>query len=145
MQGRATWARLGMPTYIAVGATAPQLQDHHANHAHRRRPQVTLLPPAQPRDTRAMLGPRCLAAPARQCLRQVHAQVPLAARCQRRTYATPESKKIAKFPGTKGSDGKYMAIGVSPGFESDVQDVPEGVIKIFIRTLSDTEAQGRKK
>lgn len=43
------------------------------------------------------------------------------------------------------ADGKYVAVGVSPGFEDGVDDVPDGVIKVFIRELSDTEAQGKKK
>jgi cell cycle arrest protein BUB3 len=42
-------------------------------------------------------------------------------------------------------DGKFMAVGVSPGFEDGVDDVPDGVTKVFIRVLSSTEAQGKKK
>lgn len=43
------------------------------------------------------------------------------------------------------SDGKYVAMGVSPGFEDASDDVPDGAIKVFIRVLSDTEAKGKKK
>lgn len=43
------------------------------------------------------------------------------------------------------ADGKYVAVGVSPGFEDGIDDVPDGVVKVFIRSLSDTEAQGKKK
>jgi cell cycle arrest protein BUB3 len=42
-------------------------------------------------------------------------------------------------------NGKYVAVGVSPGFEDGQDDVPDGAIKVFIRELSDTEAQGKKK
>jgi cell cycle arrest protein BUB3 len=34
---------------------------------------------------------------------------------------------------------------VSPGFEDGVDDVPDGVIKVFIRELTASEAQGKKK
>jgi len=53
----------------------------------------------------------------------------------------PASVQTIAFSG----DGKYAAIGVSPGFEDAADDVPEGVIKVFIRELSETEAQGKKK
>ncbi|KAL1869771.1 mitotic spindle checkpoint protein Bub3 [Paecilomyces lecythidis] len=41
------------------------------------------------------------------------------------------------------SNGKYLAIAVSPGFEDGKEDVPEGVIKIFVRELGETEAKGK--
>jgi len=53
----------------------------------------------------------------------------------------PASVQTIAFSG----DGKFMAVGVSPGFEDGVDDVPEGVIKVFIRELTDTEAQPKKK
>lgn len=43
------------------------------------------------------------------------------------------------------NDGKFMAVGVSPGFEDGKDDVSEGVIKVIIRELSDTEVQPKKK
>jgi isocitrate dehydrogenase (NAD+) len=75
-----------------------------------------------------MIGPRCLAAPARQCLRQAQIRAPLAAQGQRRTYATPDSKRIAKFPGRKGSDGKYTITliegdGIGPEIAQSVKDI----------------------
>jgi cell cycle arrest protein BUB3 len=41
------------------------------------------------------------------------------------------------------SDGKYLAIGVSPGFEDGREDVAVGPVKIFVRELSETEAKGK--
>ncbi|KAF1919838.1 WD40-repeat-containing domain protein [Ampelomyces quisqualis] len=59
-------------------------------------------------------------------------------------------RQYQKFPASVqtidfSSDGKFVAVGVSPGFEDGVDDVPDGVIKVFIRELSATEAQGKKK
>ncbi|KAF2866254.1 WD40-repeat-containing domain protein [Massariosphaeria phaeospora] len=54
----------------------------------------------------------------------------------------PSSVQALAFSG----DGKYFAIGVSPGYEDGIDDVPEdGAIKVFIRELSSTEALGKKK
>jgi cell cycle arrest protein BUB3 len=53
----------------------------------------------------------------------------------------PASVQTIAFSG----DGKFMAVGVSPGFESGTDDVPDGVIKVFIRELTATEAQPKKK
>lgn len=41
------------------------------------------------------------------------------------------------------ADGKFVAMGVSPGFEDGSDDVPDGAIKVYIRELSDTEAKGK--
>ncbi|TVY55093.1 Mitotic checkpoint protein BUB3.2 [Lachnellula cervina] len=42
------------------------------------------------------------------------------------------------------SDGKYLAVGVCPGFENDQEDYSgEGVTKIYIRELGETEAKGK--
>ncbi|KAJ5083420.1 Mitotic checkpoint protein BUB3.2 [Penicillium angulare] len=41
------------------------------------------------------------------------------------------------------SSGKYLAIAVSPGFEDGKDEVAEGVVKIFVRELSETEAKGK--
>ncbi|KAH8724968.1 WD40-repeat-containing domain protein [Phaeosphaeriaceae sp. PMI808] len=59
-------------------------------------------------------------------------------------------RQYQKFPASVqaidfSSDGKFVAVGVSPGFEDGVDDVPDGVIKVLIRELSATEAQGKKK
>lgn len=43
------------------------------------------------------------------------------------------------------SDGNFFAVGVSPGFEDGVDDVPDGVIKVFIRELDANEAKSKKK
>jgi cell cycle arrest protein BUB3 len=40
-------------------------------------------------------------------------------------------------------NGKYLAIAVSPGFEDGKEDVPEGIVKIHIRELGETEAKGK--
>lgn len=42
------------------------------------------------------------------------------------------------------SDGKYLAVGISPGFEDGQEDIVEGAVKVFIRELGDTEAKGKK-
>ena len=57
-------------------------------------------------------------------------------------------RQYQKFPASVqtinfSNDGKYVAIGVSPGFEDGSDDVPDGAIKVFIRELSDTEAKGK--
>jgi len=42
------------------------------------------------------------------------------------------------------SNGKYLAIGISPGFEDGKEeDVAEGPVKVFIRELGETEAKGK--
>ena len=42
------------------------------------------------------------------------------------------------------SDGKYLAVGVCPGFENGQEDYSgEGVTQVYIRELSDTEAKGK--
>jgi len=52
----------------------------------------------------------------------------------------PESVAALCF----SSDGKYLAVGVCPGFENDQQDYSgEGATKIYIRELGETEAKGK--
>ncbi|KKZ65346.1 isocitrate dehydrogenase [NAD] subunit 2, mitochondrial [[Emmonsia] crescens] len=67
-------------------------------------------------------------APARQCLRKPIAQAvrisPLNIRC----YAVAAMEKIAKFPGTKGPDGKYTVTliegdGIGPEISQSVKDI----------------------
>jgi len=42
------------------------------------------------------------------------------------------------------SDGKYLAVGVCPGFEDGKEDFSaEGATKVFVRELGETEAKGK--
>ncbi|KAL1985367.1 hypothetical protein VTN96DRAFT_7928 [Rasamsonia emersonii] len=41
------------------------------------------------------------------------------------------------------SNGKYLAIAVSPGFEDGKDDIPPGTVKIYVRELGETEAKGK--
>lgn len=57
-------------------------------------------------------------------------------------------RQYQKYPASVASlcfsaDGRYLAIGVSPGFEDGKDDVAEGMVKIFIRELGETEAKGK--
>lgn len=57
-------------------------------------------------------------------------------------------RQYQKFPASIAAldfsgNGKYLAIAASPGFEDGKDDVPEGVVKIFVRELSETEAKGK--
>lgn len=58
-------------------------------------------------------------------------------------------KQYQKFPEgvaalAFSSDGKYLAIGVCPGFETGMEDYSgEGRTKIFVRELGETEAKGK--
>ncbi|KAF2473821.1 mitotic checkpoint protein-like protein BUB3 [Lindgomyces ingoldianus] len=57
-------------------------------------------------------------------------------------------RQYQKFPASIGcmdfsGDGKYLAVGVSPGFEDGMDDMPDGVVKVFIRELGETEAMGK--
>lgn len=59
-------------------------------------------------------------------------------------------RQYQKFPSAVSSlafssNGKYVAMGVSPGFEDGQEDIADGVIKVYIRELSETEAQNKKK
>jgi cell cycle arrest protein BUB3 len=36
-----------------------------------------------------------------------------------------------------------LAIAISPGFEDGKDDVPEGVVKIIVKELGETEAKGK--
>ena len=56
-------------------------------------------------------------------------------------------RQYQKYPASVAAlgfsaDGKYLAVGVSPGFE-DGNDHPEGIVTVFIRELSENEAKGR--
>ncbi|KAF2263338.1 mitotic checkpoint protein BUB3 [Lojkania enalia] len=59
-------------------------------------------------------------------------------------------RQYQKFPASVASitfseDGKFMAVAVSPGFENGMEELPDGVIKVFVRELGETEAMGKKK
>ena len=51
----------------------------------------------------------------------------------------PSSVAALGFSG----NGKYLAIAISPGFEDGKDDVPEGVVKIMVKELGETEAKGK--
>ncbi|OJJ37690.1 hypothetical protein ASPWEDRAFT_106704, partial [Aspergillus wentii DTO 134E9] len=51
----------------------------------------------------------------------------------------PSSVAAVGFSG----NGKYLAIAISPGFEDGKDEVAEGVVKIFVRELGETEAKGK--
>jgi len=58
-------------------------------------------------------------------------------------------RQYQKFPDSVAAvafskDGKYLAIGVCPGFETGMENYNgEGRTKIFLRELGDTEAKGK--
>jgi cell cycle arrest protein BUB3 len=58
-------------------------------------------------------------------------------------------KQYQKFPNNVAAlafslDGKYLAIGVCPGFETGQEDYTgEGLTKVFIRELGETEAKSK--
>ena len=41
------------------------------------------------------------------------------------------------------NDGKYLAVGISPGFEDGQEDISPGVVKLYIRELSESEAKSK--
>lgn len=41
------------------------------------------------------------------------------------------------------SDGKYLAIAISPGYEDGKEDFVDGTVKIYVRELGETEAKGK--
>ncbi len=41
------------------------------------------------------------------------------------------------------ADGRYLAVGTSPGFEDGKDEIAEGSVNIFIRELGPTEAKGK--
>jgi len=79
-----------------------------------------------------MIASRVLATPARQCLRKAYQQPVWAAASfqeqPRRFITTKEEDKVAKFKGTKGSDGKYTVTliegdGIGPEISQSVKDI----------------------
>ncbi|RMZ71915.1 hypothetical protein GMOD_00009273 [Pyrenophora seminiperda CCB06] len=76
--------------------------------------------------TLTMLAARSFAAPSRQCLRQATRArwAPALSQVSARTYAS----EVAKFHGTKGSDGKYSVTliegdGIGPEIAQSVKDI----------------------
>ncbi|KAJ9669475.1 mitotic spindle checkpoint protein Bub3 [Coniosporium apollinis] len=51
----------------------------------------------------------------------------------------PASVAALAFSG----DGKFLAVGVSPGFEDGEEVLGEGEVKVFIRELGENEAKGK--
>jgi len=57
-------------------------------------------------------------------------------------------KQYAGFPASISSmswssDGKHLAIGVSPGFEDGREELEEGSVKVFVREISEAEVKGK--
>ncbi|KAJ5239093.1 Mitotic checkpoint protein BUB3.2 [Penicillium chermesinum] len=64
---------------------------------------------------------------------------------KRRIRLYPKYSSSIAAIGFSGN-GKYMAIGVSPGFENgeeDLEGMAEGAVQVFVRKLSETEAKGK--
>ncbi|CAG8972179.1 hypothetical protein HYALB_00007321 [Hymenoscyphus albidus] len=63
--------------------------------------------------------------------------------------AKRRTRQYQKYPQSVAAlcfscDGKYLAIGVCPGFENGQEDYSgEGVTKVYIRELGETEAKGK--
>ena len=51
----------------------------------------------------------------------------------------PASVAALSFSG----DGRFLAVGVSPGFEDGKEGEGEGVVKVFVRELGEGEARGK--
>lgn len=41
------------------------------------------------------------------------------------------------------SDGRFLAVGISPGFEDGEEEIGEGVVKVFVRELGENEAKAK--
>ena len=41
------------------------------------------------------------------------------------------------------ADGKFLAVAISPGFEDGQEDMADGIVKVFIRELSESEAKSK--
>ena len=40
-------------------------------------------------------------------------------------------------------DGKFLAVGISPGFEDGQEDMSEGAVKLYVRELGESEAKSK--
>ncbi len=57
-------------------------------------------------------------------------------------------RQYQKYPASVAAlsfsaDGRFLAVGVSPGFEDGTEGQGEGVVKVFIRELGESEAKGK--
>jgi len=57
-------------------------------------------------------------------------------------------RQYQKYPSSVAAlafsaNGKYLVIGVSPGFEDGKDEVPEGSVKVLVRELGETEAKAK--
>ena len=57
-------------------------------------------------------------------------------------------RQYQKYPSSVAAlafsaNGKYLVVGVSPGFEDGKDEVPEGTVKVYVRELGETEAKGK--
>jgi cell cycle arrest protein BUB3 len=41
------------------------------------------------------------------------------------------------------SDGRYLAVAISPGFEDGNESVSDGLVKLYVRELAEGEAKGK--
>lgn len=41
------------------------------------------------------------------------------------------------------SDGRFLSVGISPGFEDGNEGIGEGAVKVFVRELGENEAKGK--
>ena len=41
------------------------------------------------------------------------------------------------------SNGRFLAVGISPGFEDGQEEIGEGVVKVFVRELGENEAKAK--
>lgn len=51
----------------------------------------------------------------------------------------PASVAAVGFSG----DGRFLAVAVSPGFEDGKEDFTEGMVRVFVRELGESEAKGK--
>ncbi|KAI9821860.1 MAG: hypothetical protein M1827_002442 [Pycnora praestabilis] len=57
-------------------------------------------------------------------------------------------RQYQRFPASVAAlafsaDGKYLAVGVCPGFEDGREDLGEGAVKVYLRELGENEAKGK--
>ncbi|KAJ9623234.1 mitotic spindle checkpoint protein Bub3 [Taxawa tesnikishii (nom. ined.)] len=57
-------------------------------------------------------------------------------------------RQYQNFPASVSSlawsaDGKYLAVGVSPGFEDGKEVIEEGSVKVFVREVTEAETKGK--
>lgn len=57
----------------------------------------------------------------------------------RQYHAYPASVSSVSW----SSDGRYLAVAISPGFEDGNETIQEGLVKVFVRELAEGEAKGK--